>query len=271
MTIHPVARRHLFRKLLIFIVLFAAVALLAWWRNDQLVKKSLSGATASTRPASAAPPGFNKDQHSINDPTSIWAIVNKGRVLPSNYVPPTLVAPSVALRLPASNSEMQVRQETAAAIEKLFTAAASNGLNLMLASGYRSYAEQVSVYGAEVQNNGRAVADQESARPGHSEHQTGLAVDIEPLSRNCELSVCFADTPEGKWLAANANKYGFTIRYQKGKNGLTGYNYEPWHIRYVGVALAAEINRTGQTLEQFFGLAAYSDYPAVSHQLKIGS
>ncbi len=270
MSIHPVAKRHLLRKLLILVVLFVAVAALVWWRNDQNDKKSPSFTAASSSSVPAASGGFDKNQYSINDPASLWVIVNKGRVLPSDYTPANLVAPSVPLRLSADNSEMHLRQDASAAMVKLFTAAANDGLHLMLASGYRSYSEQTNVYNAEVQNNGQTVADQESARPGHSEHQTGLAADLEPASRNCELSACFADTPEGKWLEANAYKYGFVIRYQKDKANQTGYTYEPWHIRYVGLSLAEQISKTGQTLEQFFDLPAYTYYPATSYNLEAG-
>jgi len=251
--------------------LAAIVIGIAWWRSDQLSRKPQPVTAASSGSVRAVPAEFNKKEHSINDPASIWVVVNKGRVLPSDYAPANLVSPSVALRLPASNLEMQVRREAAEAMQKLFAAATSDGLRLMLASGYRSYSAQVSVYSAEVQNNGQAVADQESARPGHSEHQTGLAADLEPASRGCEVMACFADTAEGKWLAANAYKYGFIIRYQRGKTSLTGYAYEPWHVRYVGVDLAAEINKTDQTLEQFFGLPTYGDYPTQSYELKSGT
>lgn len=252
MEFHRRARLRLLRSTILFVVLGTSVAIVAWWRSDQ--------------PASF----YNKSRYSVNDPASIWAVVNKGRVLPSDYLPANLVTPNVALRLAVSDPEMSVRKDAAIALEKLFAAAKSDSWHLMLASGYRSYTEQISVYNAEVQNNGQAGADQESARPGHSEHQTGLAADLEPSSRNCELEVCFADTVEGKWLAANAYKYGFIIRYQKDKTSLTGYAYEPWHIRYIGVDLASEINKTGQTLEQFFNLPATADYPAASYQLKAG-
>ena len=213
---------------------------------------------------------FNKKQYSINDPSSLWVIVNKGRVLPSAYVPSNLVTPDVPLRLSASSSEMHVRADTAQALQAMFTAASSQGIKLMLASGYRSYTEQVGLYNGYVAGQGQAAADLSSARPGHSEHQTGLAADVEPASRTCEVEQCFDATPEGQWLAANTHKYGFIIRYQKGQESLTGYEYEPWHIRYVGIALAAQIKASGQTLEQFFDLPAYADYSANSYQLKSG-
>jgi len=138
----------------------------------------------------------------------------------------------------------------------------------MLASGYRSYSDQASVYSAYVSQSGVAQADTFSARPGHSEHQTGLAADIEPLSRTCEVEQCFENTKEGQWLAANSYKFGFVIRYQKNTQDLTGYEYEPWHVRYVGKYLALKLYRSGQTLEQFFSLPAYTTYPAQQLQLK---
>lgn len=205
--------------------------------------------------------GFNKQQYSLTDPTSIWVIVNKTHPLkPLNYTPPDLVYPNVPLRVPG-NQSMQVRQVTATALETMFTAAKTQGLQFMLASGYRSYTYQVGLYNGYVQSEGQAVADTQSARPGYSEHQTGLAADVEPTSRNCELEQCFGTTPEGKWLVANAYKYGFIIRYPQGLENVTGYEYEPWHVRYVGITLAAEMHRVDiLTLEQFFNVPGGTTY-----------
>jgi D-alanyl-D-alanine carboxypeptidase len=112
-----------------------------------------------------------------------------------------------------------------------------------------------------VQSEGQAVADTQSARPGYSEHQSGLAADLEPASRKCEVDQCFGDTPEGKWLSANAYKYGFVIRYPLGLDNITGYEYEPWHVRYVGIALSTEMHDEGiLTLEQFFAISGGTAY-----------
>ncbi|HSW98607.1 MAG TPA: M15 family metallopeptidase [Candidatus Saccharimonadales bacterium] len=205
---------------------------------------------------------FNKKQYSQSDPASLWVVVNKHRPLsPLDYAPADLVNPNMPLRLNKADGEMQVRAPAAAGLEELNAAASQQGLHLMLASGYRSYPLQVSVYNSEVRANGQAGADQESARPGYSEHQTGLAADLEPLSRKCEVQTCFADTPEGIWLAANAWKYGFTLRYQQNAKPITGYEYEPWHVRFIGKPLAAELHRTAvPTLEQFFGLPDAPNY-----------
>jgi len=205
---------------------------------------------------------FNKNRYSTTDPASLWIVVNKQRPLnPKNYVPSDLVVPAIPLRSEAGNSEMHVSQTMAPALEQLVSAALQEGIGLMLASGYRSYGLQVSVYANEVKNYGQTQADRESARPGYSEHQTGLAADLEPTNRVCEVQDCFANTAEGKWLATNAHRYGFILRYAKGKEQITGYRYEPWHIRYIGVELSAQTRSRGiETLEEFFGLPAAPNY-----------
>ena len=150
---------------------------------------------------------------------------------------------------------MQLNTETAQALETLVAAAKEENLKFVLVSGYRSYDTQKTIYDSEVKGFGQAVADTESARPGHSEHQTGWSLDLGRSDGKCEIEACFADTPEGQWLAANAHTYGFIIRYPKDKTDVTGYVYEPWHLRYVGTDLSEEMHRTGiQTLEEFFNL-----------------
>lgn len=265
---------HRHHRLIELVVILAVIIFLAavWFfgKHQPAVRSSATKSNKPTASSSGPPPqsAFNKNQYSINDAASLWVVVNKGRILPSTYVPANLVAPNIPLRLSASSSEMHVRADTAQAMETMFTAAESVGVKLMLASGYRSYNEQIGLYNGYVSSQGQAAADASSARPGHSEHQTGLAADVEPASRTCEVEECFDTTSEGQWLAANCYKYGFIIRYQKGQESLTGYEYEPWHIRYVGIALAAQIHSSGKTLEQFFGLPTYADYPAASYQLR---
>jgi len=217
-----------------------------------------------TRKGATAPPtdSFDTHRYSVNDPTSIWVVVNKQRPLsPKDYAPADLRAPAVPLRRAATDPEMQLREEAALALEKLTAGAKADGLNLMLASGYRSYNVQVAVYGSEVKAYGQTKADTESARPGYSEHQTGLAMDLEPASRKCEIADCFGDTPEGKWVAANAYKYGFLLRYTPAKVAITGYRAEAWHIRYIGTDLSNEMHSKHiTTLEEFFGLPAAPSY-----------
>jgi len=204
------------------------------------------------------PAAFNKKQYSLTDPSSPWIIVNKHRPLqPKDYAPRDLVTPSIALR----TDGMQVRQVTATALQTMFAAATHDQIGLKLSSGYRSYAYQVNLYAGYVQKQGQAGADSLSARPGYSEHQTGWAADISAANGSCTLQQCFATTPAGKWLAANAYKYGFIIRYGAGQQSVTGYASEPWHVRYVGLPLAAQIHSQGNTtLEQFFKLDPAPDY-----------
>jgi D-alanyl-D-alanine carboxypeptidase len=242
-------------------VIIVAVLLFGFFAFHHKDKKAGSTTAGNTQNGTKTNDSFNKAQYSLTDPKSMWVIVNKPHGLsPLDYVPSDLTVPSVPLRVPG-NESMQVRKVTATALEKMFGDAKAAGLNLMLASGYRSYTYQVGLYNGYVQSQGQSSADQSSARPGHSEHQTGLAADIEPAAKTCELEACFGTTPEGKWLTANAYKYGFIIRYTSDKVDVTGYEFEPWHVRYVGVDLATEMHKTHvETLEEFFGVSGGPNY-----------
>lgn len=144
--------------------------------------------------------------------------------------------------------------EMNSALNKMFAAAASAGYNLYVRSGYRSYSRQNTLYNNYCKRDGKAAADTYSARPGHSEHQTGLAADINSLETS------WGKTPEGKWLAANCYKYGFIIRYPAGKEDKTGYQYEPWHVRYLGVETATAVYKSGLCLEEYLGITSrYAD------------
>ena len=138
--------------------------------------------------------------------------------------------------------------ETESAFNTLSEAAANQGLDIYLSSGFRSYETQARIYGSYVDSYGKESADTFSARPGYSEHQTGLAIDVNTIDDS------FAGTPEAEWLANHAHEYGFIIRYPKGKESITGYKYEPWHIRYLGVEKATEVYNSGLTLEEFLGI-----------------
>ena len=161
----------------------------------------------------------------------------------------TLIA-NKTYSLPASYAPGDLTAECTAAFKTMQAAAAKSGIDLYIVSGYRSYATQQSVYNRYVSRDGRAEADTYSARPGHSEHQSGLAMDLNSLYAS------FAYTAEGKWLAANAYKYGFIIRYPKSKQSVTGYIYEPWHVRYLGKELAADVYKSGLCLEEYFGITS---------------
>ncbi len=140
--------------------------------------------------------------------------------------------------------------ETNKAFLKMQAAAKEDGLNIWIRSGFRSYKDQTIVYNNWVKKDGKEVADTYSARPGYSEHQSGLAMDLNSISTS------FADTEEYRWLQKNAYKYGFIMRYLKEKEDVTGYIYEPWHYRYVGVELAKELYNNGNwiTLEEYLGI-----------------
>lgn len=129
-----------------------------------------------------------------------------------------------------------------------------HGIELAAVSGFRSYERQAAIFANAVQRKGEVEANRVSARPGQSEHQTGLAMDVSSASVGYALVEAFGETVEGKWLAQNAPKYGFIIRYPKGKEHITGYRYEPWHLRYVGVEHAMKISQRGLTLEEYLNV-----------------
>jgi len=149
------------------------------------------------------------------------------------------------------NPEMQ--PEVIEAYTQMFEDGAAEGLNFELVSGFRSYDYQAELYNNYVSRDGKEAADRYSAEPGHSEHQTGLAIDVGSYDSAVLLQTSFEYTPEFQWMKDVAHEYGFIIRYMKGKEDITGYMYEPWHLRYVGDK-ATEIYESGLTLEEYFGL-----------------
>ena len=162
-------------------------------------------------------------------------IANKSYSLPADYAP-------------------GVSEEAQSAFEEMAAGAAQDGINLYIASGFRSYDYQAKLYQRYVDRDGKEKADTYSARPGHSEHQTGLAFDLN------EVSDAFIGTPEAEWLAAHAHEYGFIIRYPADKVEITGYKYEPWHVRYLGKETAAAVYESGLCLEEYLGIdSVYAD------------
>ena len=261
------------KKLIVGIILLivAALALTGGYyvyshRHKTVVVRTTSATT--TQPEAPAPttttppptPVFDKKQYSIDDSASLWVVVNKQRPLRAGYIPANLVAPATSLRLGSGAEEMKLRQDAAAALAEMLTAAKAVGMPMLLASGYRSEVTQRALHAGYVAQKGDAAADLDSARAGYSEHQTGLAADVGRTDHKCEVDPCFANTAEGQWVAANAYKYGFIVRYLQGKQPITGYVYEPWHLRYVGKDLAKAVYDSGQTLEEFFGLPAAPGY-----------
>ncbi|HSU71517.1 MAG TPA: M15 family metallopeptidase [Micrococcaceae bacterium] len=208
-----------------------------------------------------APVHALKQQFSITDPNSPWVLVNKQTPLnPRTYAPADLVHPAVAVG--AGGEAALLRAEPAAAVARMFSAAAAGGVVMTLLSSYRSYQTQVSLYNSYAASTGAADADTKSARPGFSEHQTGLAFDIGDGSGACSFNPCFATVPAAVWAAANAHRFGFIVRYQLGRDAVTGYSAEPWHLRYVGVELATDLVAKGYTTyEEYLGLPAAPSYP----------
>ncbi|WP_254678626.1 D-alanyl-D-alanine carboxypeptidase family protein [Arthrobacter sp. 24S4-2] len=221
---------------------------------------SASAPAPTSAPTPTSPAAGLAKQYSLTDPASPWLVVNKHRPLsPADYVPADLVQPNIALAV--SGEAAQLNSTTAAAAEQMFAAAAQDGVSMTLASGYRSYATQVATYNSYVASRGQAEADTASARPGFSEHQTGWAFDIGDGGGACGFQPCFAEQPAAVWAKANANRFGFVVRYPWMLHEITGYYYEPWHLRFIGVEAAADMaNRGIATLEEYFGLEAAPGY-----------
>lgn len=169
------------------------------------------------------------------------------------YVDGVLVA-NKTYGLPSSYHPGDLLPECQSAFSTMQADASAKGLNIYNASGFRSYSLQNDLYTRYSNRDGKAAADRYSARPGHSEHQTGLALDLN------DITSAFANTAEGQWVAENCWRYGFILRYPQGKEAQTGYMYEPWHIRYVGVDVATKIYESGLCLEEYYGITSvYSD------------
>jgi len=187
----------------------------------------------------------------IIHPDEILVLVNKERSLPSDYAPRDLVQPDVRFGFAEDSPRRFMRAEAARALERLFARAAEQGVDLVAQSGYRSYETQESIHQYHVRRLGEEEARRVSALPGQSEHQTGLAMDVSAKSVDCALVEEFGETREGRWLAEHAPAFGFIIRYPRGAEDITGYSYEPWHLRYVGEEHTRRIAESGLTLEEY--------------------
>ncbi|WP_345801152.1 M15 family metallopeptidase [Microbacterium sp. AZCO] len=195
----------------------------------------------------------------LDDPAHVWVVVNKTRPYdPVDYRPSPLAAPA-GLRDIAGGD---LRADASSSLAEMTAAAAAAGVGeIALDSGFRSYGTQRSTYGKQVSAHGRAAADMVSARPGYSEHQSGLAADVTACSSGCVGLESFAGTPQQAWVADHSWEYGWIVRYVDGKTPVTGYSPEPWHLRYIGRELAAAYHSGGWgSLEEFLGLPAAPDY-----------
>lgn len=199
--------------------------------------------------------------YSITDPESKWVIVNKAIAMdPLDFEPTDMRVPKISIM---TDNDL-LNDEAATALEELNAAVtAATGKSLVMLSAYRSYEYQVSLYNRFSRQFGQDHADAVSAQPGHSEHQTGWAVDVGQKGNSCITQVCFGDTATGQWIAAHAWKHGFIIRYPLGETDVTGFSYEPWHLRYVGEELAAHMHQEDiATLEEAFKVGPAPDYLA---------
>lgn len=189
----------------------------------------------------------------LSSPDSVTVIVNKQRPLDPGHEPSDLV--------PVAGSQVRLRAEAADALKSLRAAAAEADVPIAVHSAYRSYGEQAQTFEGWVAALGEDRAVARSARAGHSEHQTGLAVDVVAMTGACRTIGCFGETPQAAWLAEHAHEHGWVVRYQEGAEAVTGYDAEPWHLRYVGVDVARAAIESGATsLETLFGLPAAPGY-----------
>ena len=189
-------------------------------------------------------------------------LINKDYAISSDYVPNDLVKPNVQM----TNSNIKMRKEASMALEEMFQAAKEEmGYTLVAISGYRSYGQQSSIYERKIKNAGKKAADLLVAPPGCSEHQLGLAMDL-GCKRNKSLTESFAGTEEGKWVAENAHRFGYIIRYKEEWTEITGYSYEPWHVRYVGREHAERIFELDIPLEYYIDQLREAQYALLERE-----
>jgi D-alanyl-D-alanine carboxypeptidase len=194
----------------------------------------------------------------IGEAEAITVLVNKQFSLPKDYKPDELVFPNIDYIFSEKLDKRKLRKEAAEAIEIMFAGAEKDQIVLLGVSAYRSNATQKALFERYVKRDGEAKARTYSAVPGHSEHETGLSIDVTGGDGKCAAEDCFGDTKEAAWLDEHAAEYGFIIRYPKGKQDITGYKYEPWHLRYVGTTVAEEIAEKGLTMEEYYNAVPVS-------------
>lgn len=193
----------------------------------------------------------NTDVRTTDD-GSVMVLVNKTYGVSEDYEPTDMVDVDGSL---STNQGLAVKREAYEAYLAMLKDARKEGLNFSICSAYRSYEVQKSIYEQSLETNGEEYTKTMFAYPGQSEHHTGYAIDVTSASMNWGLSQDFTDYPDGAWITEHCSQYGFIIRYPKGKEDITGYVYEPWHIRYVGIDAAREITEKGITFEEYLGVA----------------
>lgn len=224
--------------------------------SPQASSKPVQSPSASPKTSSA--PSKSDGLQVIAKPESLTVLVNKQFALPSSYEPTDLVYPDIPFTFAEKIEKRKMRTAAAEAIEKLVAGAKKDGVSLAGVSAYRSYATQKSLFQRYVAKDGEEKAKTYSAVPGTSEHETGLAIDVSGSDGKCAAEDCFGGTKEANWLEKHAQEYGFIIRYPKGKEKITGYQYEPWHIRYVGVDTAKDMVAKKMTMEEYYNAVPVS-------------
>ena len=240
-------------------VVMAAIAAMWFylhnWDVEESMKK-LAEVITTEEPATTAPADNEEKPAESPAPEAADATVYQDTIeLPEK---PTVINGVLLANkqhpLPASYAPGEV-PEARAAFDTMKSSAAEDGINLHAFSTYRDFARQKQLYESYVAKDGQAAADRYSARPGYSEHQTGLTFDVGEVGKEQHwASSSFGETPGGQWLAENAHTYGFILRYPKGKEKITGYMHESWHFRYVGKDIATSIYQKGLTLEEYLGV-----------------
>ena len=261
-------RKNKFTTLLAIFALFVSLlALTACQTNEETPQASKNNQITGGDATKGTDPGKEQapDPADIANPTytpstevrttddgNLLVIVNKEFAVSENYEPNDMVEIDGVL---STNQNLKVKKEAYQAYKKMLAAAQEAGLNFSICSAYRSYDLQKSLYDNSLATNGKEYTEKMFAYPGKSEHHTGYAIDVTSPSMNWGLSQDFVDDPDGAWITEHCSEYGFIIRYPKGKEEITGYMYEPWHIRYVGIEVAKYITQNGLTFEEYLGVA----------------
>jgi D-alanyl-D-alanine carboxypeptidase len=228
------------------LVLVASVLMLtACGNNTKVVKKEKPKKTTVLEEPIIQP------TKNVTDYNSPILLVDPTHKLPDNFIPQNLVQVSVPF-IDTTQERKMMRKEAADALAQMFNDARNQGVPLLGVSGYRSYKSQKDLFDHYVSIDGYEKASTYSAIPGTSEHETGLAIDVTSIDGKCAAEPCFGGTKQAQWLQAHVADYGYIIRYPEGKDKITGYEYEPWHIRYVGNPAAKEIMNNGITLEEYY-------------------
>lgn len=247
----------------ILLILFSCLLVLGLYafffmpKEEEVVVTPLPSAPPTPLPTPTPEPTI--DPAVFTDTNSLLLVANKSHKLPDGYEPSDLV--DVNTVGGHGTIAPYMRQEAAEAVGRMTAAASEDGVYLQFSSAYRSESYQSQLYNGYVSQYGVERADRISSRPGYSDHQTGLALDFVENGA-ADFNAAFENTASGKWLYEHAHEYGFIMRYPKDKEAITGYNYEPWHFRYIGVEYATKIYEVDPfySFEEYFGVEGGTEY-----------